>query len=75
MGDFLVGKCQEMVAELESKSKAEKRVEELVEGLRETMDLFKEREESFDGLARINKEQERKVWLTSQIWHKSSSKN
>lgn len=75
MGDFLVGKCQEMVAELESKSKAEKRVEELVEGLRETMDLFKEREESFDGLARINKEQERKVLLTSQIWHKSSSKN
>lgn len=75
MGDFLVGKCQEMVAELESKSKAEKRVEELVEGLRETMDLFKEREESFDGLARINKEQERKVWVTSQIWHKSSSKN
>lgn len=75
MGEFLVGKCQEMVAELESKSKAEKRVEELVEGLRETMDLFKEREESFDGLARINKEQERKVWVTSQIWHKSSSKN
>lgn len=75
MGDFLVGKCQEMVAELESKSKAEKRVEELVEGLRETMDLFKEREESFDGLARINKEQERKVWVTSQIYRKSSFKN
>lgn len=40
---------------------AEKRVEELTEGLKETMLLFKEREESFDSLAAINREQEKKV--------------
>lgn len=45
---------------------AEERVAELTEGLKETMVLFTEREESFDSLARINKEQERKVGVDSK---------
>ena len=47
--------------EKERRVKAEGRVEELKGGLKEAMELFREREESFDSLARINKEQERKV--------------
>ena len=45
----------------ERRTLAEDRVKELTEGLKETMVLFKEREEDFDSLARINKEQEVKV--------------
>lgn len=54
--------CESLAKEKESRTTAEKRVTELTEGLKETMALFTEREESFDSLARINKEQERKVW-------------
>lgn len=43
-------------------------MEELTEGLKETMLLFKEREESFDSLAAINREQEKKVsWRGKKV--------
>lgn len=53
--------AERQTEEVERRTKAEKRIVELTEGLKETMVLFEEREESFDSLARINKEQERKV--------------
>lgn len=61
IGDFFRSQNQAMGEERERSLRAETRVRELTEGLKETALLFKEREESFDSLARINKEQERKV--------------
>lgn len=61
VGEYLISRGQEMSEEKGKRKAAEKRVAELTEGLKETMVLFTEREESFDSLARINKEQERKV--------------
>lgn len=61
LGEFLVNQAESLLAGKESRMAAELRVKELTEGLRETMVLFKEREESFDSLAGISKDQGRKV--------------
>lgn len=59
--ELLNGRAQEMTVVEGKRILAEKRIVELTEGLKEAMVLFAEREESFDSLAGINKELERKV--------------
>lgn len=59
---FLLDQKGQLTKEKDRRTVAETRVDELTDGLKETMILFKEREENFDSLARINKEQTKKVW-------------
>lgn len=62
------GRAQEMIVVEGKRILAEKRIVELTEGLKEAMVLFAEREESFDSLAGINKELERKVSNEERIY-------
>lgn len=61
MGEFWKEREGEVLMNEERTLSAENRVKELTEGLKEAMVLFKEREQSFDSLAKINREQEKKV--------------